>query len=641
MRFVWAVIAFVLAAALIGAGIAQRTVFLGPDTATLRVATEEEQPYTLIDADVLRAHPGTQTLQVSGADQVYAAYGRTADMEAWLSDAPYNRVTLGADGEADVAAVEPEDPSWEGDYPGRNPTGSDLWLEEYSAETELSTRLQLPEGVSVLIASDGTAPAPADISIVWPVSNATPWAGPLIVAGAILLLLGLILYALGVRHVRRSRGPRRKGPVLPPTEPVAVGPGRRRGAVAPAEPRSEIEAGDKSPDDADATPGGAPESPSDGDRPAAGSPSAFAASTDRDRGRRRGGCALIAMPALGLSLALLTGCSPDVWPQFTASPTPSPTPTVVAPENQQTPALTDAQATRIAQEIAGTVAEADEARDADLAGTRLDGVALEMREVNYRIRGEVEDHAAPLPIPGERVRILLPQAFDDWPRSAMLIVEAGDEQAPPSIMTITQADPWSNYKATSVASLEAAVEIPNLAPSWLGAALVPPDSSFLSIAPADLADAYADILAHGEQSQYATLFDLEADSFRVAVEQKRAETLEHFNETGAETGEIAFAQGPGPGEPTALATLQSGAIVAVTVDEVETVRPIEDDAVIKLEGDKAISTLTGETTTATGVATTYTDQLFFAVPAQGSSEKIRLLGYASGLRSAEILEEDQ
>ena len=37
MRFVWAVVAFVLAAVLIGTGIAQRTIFLGPKDVTAEV----------------------------------------------------------------------------------------------------------------------------------------------------------------------------------------------------------------------------------------------------------------------------------------------------------------------------------------------------------------------------------------------------------------------------------------------------------------------------------------------------------------------------------------------------------------------------------------------------------------------------
>ena len=49
MRFVWAVAAFVLAAVMIGAGIAQRTVFQGPKSETVDLSVSQEAPYLLID----------------------------------------------------------------------------------------------------------------------------------------------------------------------------------------------------------------------------------------------------------------------------------------------------------------------------------------------------------------------------------------------------------------------------------------------------------------------------------------------------------------------------------------------------------------------------------------------------------------
>ena len=73
MRFVWAVVAFVLAAALIGAGIAQRTIFMGPDSVQEKVQIEEPAPFILLDGDVLRAHPGAQTLLISGDGDIFSA----------------------------------------------------------------------------------------------------------------------------------------------------------------------------------------------------------------------------------------------------------------------------------------------------------------------------------------------------------------------------------------------------------------------------------------------------------------------------------------------------------------------------------------------------------------------------------------
>ena len=107
MRFVWAVAAFVLATVMIGAGIAQRTIFQGPRTETAAISVEDEAPYLLIDGAVLNQLPGTQTLRAQGEGELFASYGRTADMQAWLSDAEYTHVTLGDEGVLDSTLVEP------------------------------------------------------------------------------------------------------------------------------------------------------------------------------------------------------------------------------------------------------------------------------------------------------------------------------------------------------------------------------------------------------------------------------------------------------------------------------------------------------------------------------------------------------
>ena len=44
----------------------------------------------------------------------------------------------------------------------RTPSGSDLWLDEFQQEDALIAPLQLPAEMSVLVASDGTAPAPSE-----------------------------------------------------------------------------------------------------------------------------------------------------------------------------------------------------------------------------------------------------------------------------------------------------------------------------------------------------------------------------------------------------------------------------------------------------------------------------------------------
>lgn len=628
VRFVWAVVAFVLATVMIGAGIAQRTIFQGPRTETVAITVEEEAPYLLIDGAVLTQLPGTQTLRAQGEGDLFASYGRTADMQAWLSDTEYTHVTMGGDGvvesalvepdpdaattddaasdapgdeaaaeAADEVAAEPADETASGDETataGRSPIGSDLWLDEYQHSDLLIAPLQLPEGMSVLVAADGTSPAPDRVTVTWPLQTSTPWAGPLIVLGGILMAVGVFLYILGIRHARRKRGPRRKGLPLPVTEPIDI-------AI----------------DDPDGK-------------------GVISSQTPTRRAVSSGRRAFAVVPVVAVSALLFSGCSADAWPQLGPSPTPSPTTTVIAPDGQQAPAVTKAQAERILTRIAATVADADAAMDGDLAETRLEGAALAARDTNYKLRAAIADYAAPAPILAKPLEIILPQAYDGWPRSVIAV--ADDEQSKTSsIMVMTQRDAWADYKLSYIASLEASTTLPDLAPAYIGAPQVEPDSPFLLLPPDQVAAAYSDVINKGEDSEYYDYFEVEGDQLRASITADRQRRLDEFNKTASSTGSLEFSSAPGAQAPFALQTVESGAIVAVNVNEIDTVKPTNADAVIKVDGNLTVKSLAGVDQSATGFATTFSDQVFFYVPGPGSTEKIRLLGYSSDILDAKVL----
>lgn len=622
MRFVWAVVAFVMATLLIGAGIAQRTIFMGPSAQQMEVSVEDPTPFVLVDGEVLRENPGQQTLLVRGDGDIFAAYGRTADMEAWLSDATYTSVVLD-DGTPTSAVVEPDaadedaetDPDADATEPGRSPFGSDLWLDSFSEQDQLITDMQLPDGMSVLIAKDGTESAPDDIVISWPLGNSTPWVGPLIVAGGAVLLFGLVMYVLAIRHQRRGRGPRRKGPgALPATEPIdlSVKPAPVREALEPTDP-----AGDDAAQPADAK-------PEKSERRALST-------------RRR----LLALPALGLTALLFAGCSSDSWPQFgAASPTPSPTPTVVAPENQKPPAVTESQASRILQEVSSTLAEADAAVDIELAGTRLEGTALSARATDYALRATLTDRPLPLTIPTEVIEVLLPQATDAWPRTVLLLSKSkSDDTVPPVILTMTQADPWAKYKVSNIAEMQASTEVPELAPAWLGTSLITENAAaFLTIAPEELAAAFADVVDAGDSSEFHAAFDPVAITLAESIKSSRDAVTQALVDNGAaETSSAAFDVVPASDPPVGMATLDSGAIVAVSLIDSETITPTSADAVIRFGDNAEAKTLTGVEEASKGVVTTYGLQLFFSVPTQGSTEQIRLLAVHQDLLDVEVI----
>ncbi|MDZ5144254.1 glycosyl transferase [Microbacterium testaceum] len=601
MRFVWAVVAFVIAAAMIGAGIAQRTVFHGPSETSANVQTEGSTAFTLIDGAVLNSVPGAQTLRVQGDGAVFASYGRTADVKAWLADVAYTSVTLDDAGTVQTSEVEPTvTPASGTATAGRSPVDSDLWLDEFEQTGSLSTTLQLPRDMSVLVASDGTAPAPANISLTWPIDDSTPWAGPLIVGGGIVLLIGLVLYLLGIRHVRRQRRPRRKGLPLPVTEPIST-------VGADAESKGVV------------------------------SQSPVRRGGSRVRGALGGRRALVAVPALGLSVALLAGCSADAWPQLAATESPSPTPTVIVPEGQFPPAVTEAQAQRIVSKVSSTVAQADASLDANVVAERLAGPALAERQTNYKLRAAIADRPALPAIPAEPVQIVLPQTTGTWPRTLMTVVESADAATPTTtIMMMTQQTPWEEYKASYVGNLEASTNLPELAAPYVGATQVPPDSSFLVMAPEKVAAAYADVINNGQNSASFAKFDTANDLLLAAIQDNKTKRTDELNQTGAGTAEISFSASAGTATPIALATLDTGAIVAVNVYESDTAKPTNKDAVIKLDNNPAVKALTGVDQSATGFTTTYSDQVFFYVPSQGSDDQIRLLGYRSSLLEAKV-----
>jgi hypothetical protein len=613
VRFVWAVAAFVLATVMIGAGIAQRTIFQGPRTETTAISVEEETPYLLIDGAVLNQMPGTQTLRAQAQGDLFASYGRTADMESWLADSTYTHVTLEAPGEVATVVVEPEldavaddtapttdaaagdattDAAAEAAPSARTPVGSDLWLDEYQQTDLLIAPLQLPEGMSVLVAADGTAPAPSKVTVTWPLQTSTPWAGPLIVGGGILMAVGVFLYILGIRHARRKRGPRRKGLPLPVTEPIDISMVEDdKGVISssPSRTRRSVTAGRR----------------------------AFAV-----------------VPAVAVSALLFTGCSADAWPQLAPTPTPSPTATVIAPEGQQAPAVTKAQAERILTRIATTVADADAALDGDLAETRLEGAALAARDTNYKLRSALPDHPVLAPILAKPLKIILPQAYDEWPRSVIAVADDAESKTS-SIMVMTQQDAWADYKLSYIGSLEASTSLPDLAPAYIGAPQVEPDSPFLLLPPDQIAAAYADVINNGEASQYYDLFEVEGDQLRASIAADRQRRLDEFNQTGASTATLEYTAAAGAQPPFALQTVESGAIVAVNLNELDNVKPTNADAVVKAQ--PTVKTLAGADQSSTGFTTTYSDQIFFYVPGPGSDEKIRVLGYSSDILDAKVL----
>lgn len=623
MRFVLAIVAFVVAAVMIVAGIAQRTVFAPPSRIQAAATVSGDPRYVVIDGSVLNAHPGQQTLTVTGTPEPgkqVVAYGRTADMKAWLGEQKY--VAVGyqkTTGKLTTKAVTPK-PASDGAAGGTsgstssatpaptatpsaaagstgsgttaattgpNPAGSDLWLEEFDGTAAQVTRMNIPDDVSVIVASDGQKAAPSKVSVTWPVDSSTPWAFPLIIGGLILLVIGIALYLWGLYTHRRSRGPRRKsGPKMP---------------KLPKAPKYK--------------------------------PTAMIESTPR--GRRSTRRARVMLPVALAGALALTGCTAGT----DAATTPSKTATPLATEapdaaGQLPPAVTVPQLERIVKRVSESAADADAKASADLAKARFVGPALQLREANYAIRAKKADEPALPAIPASPIVLSLPQATDAWPRTVAAVIDSpkdakGNAQAPIAL-TMVQKSPRDNYQVEYAVSLEPKAKVPNLAPASIGSAVVPPDSKLLALPPQKVAAAYGDILMNGDQSQYASLFDAEGDTLRTQV---GAEWKAKQKAAVPATASLTFTTQPGAGADVAMATNDSGAIVWTDLQESQVLKVVEAGA--EVSAGATAAALSGVASSKTGIQSDFGYQLAFYVPPAGSDAKITLLGFAQGMVSAQ------
>lgn len=587
MRFIAAIISFVLAFGLIAYGIAQRTVLAKADSITASETLKTDATVTIIDSSTLRALPGRQNIQISGAKKIFEASGRTADVLAWVGDASYNKIGFNREKSTLTNKLVTGKMTKVPD-----PTNSDLWLDQNSGRgNTLDLTMNVPDGISLIIVSDGKNPAPSRISIRWPLDNRTPWSGPLIVGGIVLLLIGIALYLWGLAQIRRARGPRRKTPKMPKV------PRQRQRSYRPRKPRAVA--------------------------PVAGR-----------RARRRRMIAVV--PVLLIGALGLSGCTADSWPNFVSgasSSTPSATPaaTTAPGADAQPPVVTVPQLKLIVSRISAVAAKADAAKNVDLIKTRFNGPALDLRLANYAIRKVDDTQPALAAIPAGNAIIVLPQQSKGWPRTVFTVLQnPTDKTIAPVGLMLEQATPRDPYKVEYATAFAAGVALPKLAAANLGAPRLRPDVKLLELEPSKLALAYGDIIEKGPASESNKYFNTKNDKLigLIGVDARKA-----LQAALPATAKMAFANSDGPYDSIALGSNNSGAVVAAYLNETVTVTPVQAGAAVNPEG--AVKSLSGITGTTKGTVAVYGDQLLFYVPSSTSNQKITLLGFATGLISAE------
>jgi hypothetical protein len=594
LRFIATIVSLSIAALLLILGFTFKF-FTGPHSISLAVPSTTSA-YVVIDPDVLAIHPGSQVIHASGAAVNTAAYGKTTDVKAWLAGSTYTRIS--ADPKThklsaqtiDASQSTADSPTAASTQDGTivSPAGSDMWLGEATAQGgDANLPLTISSNQSVIVAGDGTGPAPSSIAVIWPLPKPQfLWMTDdvLMLAGGVFLLIGIGFYLWALYGVRRGQGPRRRG-------------GKRM-----------------------------PKAP----RPSRSLGRSTSSISGPSKGRRAisGGKALVAVSLGGLMLAGVTACSS---PGTQVTPTPTPTSSNgVSPDAPQ-PVVTEQQLSEILAKTTQVMAAADKANDATAIRARFTGAALEERLANYAMRKTNAKIEAIPAFTASPVQLFLPQATDLWPRSILVMVQSTSEvkkgQPQPTVaVSFTQQTPRSNYQVAYVVNLESKQRTPEVAASTVGTPLVALDTKLLKLSPNQLATAYGDVLNKGVSSTFSAMFSADGDSLRPTIAQERQQQTTNKNV------KVSFADFQGAA-PIALATQTAGAIVSTQMNEVASFTPL-DNRDLKLAGE--LKALAGIELSNRPVKATYGIQLFFYVPPVGSADKIQLLGYTENLTSVKI-----
>lgn len=586
MRFIVSVILFGVAVVMIGAGILIHTVFSPPATTTQSVTIKDPAPITVIEATSLNRISATQTISVVGGVEG-TIYVESPDAAPTAETASSDRIVMTWGRQGDVLA-------YIGNVPYQsvvaNGVEGELTVEKHTG-TEISTPdpfgsdlwVEQFEGEKTL-SQDVTVPRgnliviATDGALPSPKAITITWKMDIDRTVPTNLFYGGLGTALvgGIFYYLGWLTDRRKRRHRQGRMPKAPRPPKWRPGRQPLPAR-------------------------------------------RRHGRR-------ALPLIAWALAvpvMLSGCS--VFPNISVEPLPT------VKTSPRGVSVTAEQFDRILSEVIATLATADEQRAENIAATRVDGAALRFRAAQYKVRAQNKKLGESFTIPTGVVTLLLPQKTNSWPRSVFAVIDDTTNPNAPSVAVVmTQATARENYKVNYSVALEPGAKIPSVSSPEVGAAVLYGETELLSVTPAQAVERYGDLLIKGDKSEFVSEFD--GDSLQTQIgaasKSKRAKKL-------GKTAKFIWKDSITEDLPLAFATAEGGALVAVTLQENEIVKPALAGAAITATG--AVKILAEVTSSMTGIEANYQYQLLFYVPALGSSEKIRLLGYSYALTSARKL----
>ncbi len=488
----------------------------------------------------------------------------------------------------------------EGEATAPSPAGSDLWVTTENASGELNYSWSPPADGdwSLLLASDGTKPAPTSITMTFPNDTSTPWAIPLMVLGGLLMVAGGALL------------------VFKPKTGAGNGTGGSRGGslgrMFADRPRAKT-TGRVSAEDADsagttsAIPTVKPEKPAE---------NTAVPRTALQRLRKSGGVLAI------LTASAVAGSG--VAAQASQTPAPAPTTSASAPA-PDAPVLIDAQFRRILEQVAGAVDAGDAAKDASKLEPRVAQTELETRTANYKISSQVGAYEPRMPVRAAKLLTTVVTSKRTWPRSVMAVTQ-GDGNVVPQLLTLTQASPRENYKLVATSPLQPGTTFPAI-PRDGTETLAPSDKTGLLYSGEEALAGLGDRLTSAESPFKDKLVEGESSPYIADTLAYQADVV-----TSGVNGTFSFTHKPLPESTVVFRTADGGALVLGRLT-------FTFDGTPKASGDKLTigddaAALAGGKETSTGMVLNFAESVAVYVPPAGSTDPMKLIAATRGLVGA-------
>ncbi|GHD08508.1 hypothetical protein [Zhihengliuella salsuginis] len=574
VRILTAIVAIVLGAAALVAGIGQKTFWAPSETLTAAIpGSVEEAPLTVIESGVDEVNDEPIEITVKGDGEFLLALGRSSDVDAWVGDASVNRVT---EVDAEERVLKTVHEGSEDVVP--NPKGSDLWVAEDTVEGEtVYTWTEPAEGDwSLLLAADGTEPAPTDISVEWPNTATTPFSLGLIIVGALLVLFGLL----------RLLWPSKQG---------------GSGAGAADDSTREV--------------------PEVDGKNGHGSVAK----------RLTAAVATVALTFSGATAAQAAESESAEPTSSESSPSPAEEQADDAPAH---PVLMESQLERILADVERVVGAADESLDRKGLRERMTGDALSRRSANFGLRHSGVEMEAPEPIDGGNIRSAAVPSEAGWPRQIVVVTQS--DGPVPLVNTLQQLSPRDNYKVVSSVSMLPASSFPGLSPKDDRVRMLEPGAGDgLSESPEKALDNLAAFLNEDSEEGQERF---EENTFIDALHGKQNELKDANEDFGAVSFErsVNKEETVALSVPDAGAVVVGSITSTVTVEPKEeggTIAWGDEDPMAP-----AYAKITGVDETSGPVDFTYSEPVVLYVPASGEEGKIRVIAAQSMFEDVTIEE---